>query len=121
MPQPINIPRQLGPAAAQPRLRRRLGETAYPSRSSPNAASYDSNTAPPLTIAMVDGKDADSLLTVPEACHRLRISRWTLYRLIREDQLQTVKIGTARRVPVAALHQLISELQTQGATSYEAP
>jgi excisionase family DNA binding protein len=56
-----------------------------------------------------------TLLTVPEACHSLQVSRWTLYRLIHSGQLDTVKIGTARRVPVAAIQKLIEALQVSEA------
>jgi excisionase family DNA binding protein len=56
-----------------------------------------------------------TLLTVPEACHSLRVSRWTLYRLIQSGQLDTVKIGTARRVPVAAIQKLVEALQVSEA------
>jgi excisionase family DNA binding protein len=51
------------------------------------------------------------LLTVAEACTRLRISRWTFYRLVQTHQLETVKIGSARRVPVAALRQFVDSLR----------
>jgi excisionase family DNA binding protein len=45
----------------------------------------------------------DYLLTVQEAADRLRISRWSLYNLIRAKQLRTVKIGRRRLVTSAAL------------------
>lgn len=50
------------------------------------------------------------LLTVDEAAERLRVSRWTLYNLIRSNQLRTIKIGRRRLVPVAALTECVSEL-----------
>jgi excisionase family DNA binding protein len=56
------------------------------------------------------GSPAPVLLTVAEACTALRISRWTLYRLIHTNQLRTVKIGTARRVPAAAIEQFVAGL-----------
>jgi excisionase family DNA binding protein len=51
------------------------------------------------------------LLTVAEACASLRISRWMLYRLIHARRLKTVKIGSARRVPAAALHEFVEDLR----------
>lgn len=51
------------------------------------------------------------LLTVAEACASLRISRWTFYRLVQARQLETVKIGSARRVPATALHQFVDKLR----------
>lgn len=56
-------------------------------------------------------RSSQLLLTVPEACEQLRISRWMLYRLIQTRQLRTVKIGSSRRVPVAALGELVDQLR----------
>jgi excisionase family DNA binding protein len=64
-----------------------------------------------------DGADRDSnavtpvVLTVPEACAMLRISRWTLYELIRSRQLETVKIGSRRVIPVAAIRAFIDRVR----------
>ncbi|MFJ1582506.1 helix-turn-helix domain-containing protein [Streptomyces sp. NPDC088197] len=51
------------------------------------------------------------LLTVPEVMARLKISRSTVYDLIRTRQLASLTIGHARRIPTHALdapvhHQL---------------
>lgn len=51
--------------------------------------------------------DEPLLLTVPEACARLRISRWTFYRLIGEGRVETIRLGSRRLVPVAGLERLI--------------
>jgi excisionase family DNA binding protein len=60
-------------------------------------------------------RDSDAVapvvLTVPEACAVLRISRWTLYELIRSRQLETVKIGSRRVVPMSAVHALLDRLR----------
>jgi excisionase family DNA binding protein len=50
------------------------------------------------------------VLTVDEAAERLRISRWTLYNLIRSNQLRTVKIGRRRLVPASAITECLNEL-----------
>jgi len=47
------------------------------------------------------------LLTVQEACDQLRVGRWMLYHLIRTGQLQTIKIGSRRLVPVEAINTFI--------------
>ncbi|WP_067466230.1 helix-turn-helix domain-containing protein [Actinomadura macra] len=52
----------------------------------------------------------DLVLTVDEAADRLRVSRWTLYNLIRSNQLRTVKIGRRRLVPVNALAECLDKL-----------
>ncbi|MGK5557676.1 helix-turn-helix domain-containing protein [Actinomadura kijaniata] len=52
----------------------------------------------------------DLVLTVDEAAERLRVSRWTIYNLIRSNQLRTVKIGRRRLVPAAALAECLDQL-----------
>jgi excisionase family DNA binding protein len=53
------------------------------------------------------------LLTVPEACNQLHISRWMLYRLIHTRQLTTIKLGRRRLVPQAAVTSLIDRLSQE--------
>lgn len=60
---------------------------------------------------MTDTAASQELLTVAEACASLRISRWTFYRLVQNGQLQSVKIGSARRVPVAAVGEFVENLR----------
>ncbi|TWP46015.1 helix-turn-helix domain-containing protein [Lentzea tibetensis] len=48
-------------------------------------------------------KLSPALLTVREACEALRISRWTLYDLIRSRAIETIKIGRSRRIPQASI------------------
>ena len=50
------------------------------------------------------------LLTVQEAADRLRVSRWSVYNLIRSNQLRTIKIGRRRLVTPAALAECIALL-----------
>ncbi|MFD8572461.1 helix-turn-helix domain-containing protein [Streptomyces sp. NPDC059639] len=42
-------------------------------------------------------------LTVPEVMAALRISRFKVYDLIRSNELHSITIGRARRVPVDSL------------------
>jgi excisionase family DNA binding protein len=58
------------------------------------------------------------LLTVEEAADQLRISRWSVYNLIRANQLRTIKIGRRRLVTPAALTECIAMLEG-GAVSGE--
>jgi len=58
------------------------------------------------------------LLTVGEAADQLRISRWSVYNLIRANQLRTIKIGRRRLVTPAALTECIAMLEG-GAVSGE--
>lgn len=50
------------------------------------------------------------VLTVDEAAERLRVSRWTVYNLIRSNQLRTIKIGRRRLVPADALTECLDQL-----------
>ena len=52
----------------------------------------------------------DYLLTIDEAAERLRVSRWSVYNLIRANQLRTVKIGRRRLVTPAALTECVEQL-----------
>lgn len=45
--------------------------------------------------------------TVEEAAHALRISRSSIYELIRSERLRTVKMGSRRLVPVRAVHDYL--------------
>ena len=47
-------------------------------------------------------------LSIREAAHACGLSRATLYRLLRDGKLSTVKIGRRRLVPVNALDALLS-------------
>ena len=60
---------------------------------------------------------APLLLTVKEACAQLQVGRWTLYRLIHTNQLETIKLGSSRRIPAAALDALVDRLRQTGGTT----
>jgi excisionase family DNA binding protein len=55
------------------------------------------------------------LLTVPEVMARLKISRSTVYDLIRTRQLASITLGRARRIPTHALTALIHHQHEQAA------
>lgn len=57
----------------------------------------------------------DELLTVPEVMARLKISRSTVYDLIRTRQLASLTIGRARRIPTHALTTYIHHLEQEAA------
>ena len=54
------------------------------------------------------------LLEVPEACARLRISKWSLYQLIHRRKIGTVKIGRRRLIPSKEVAHFIDELASAG-------
>jgi len=51
----------------------------------------------------------ESLLTIKQVAARLAIGRTTVYELIAKEELKTVRIGRARRVPESALEQWIAQ------------
>jgi excisionase family DNA binding protein len=56
------------------------------------------------------------LLTVPEAMARLKVSRWTLYNLIRSGELASVLIAKrCRRIPAQALSAYVDQLMEEAA------
>lgn len=61
------------------------------------------------------GDTGSELLTVPEVCAVLRVSKWTVQRLIQSRQLASVKIGRRRLVPITAVKNLLDQLRSQGA------
>jgi excisionase family DNA binding protein len=58
----------------------------------------------------VTNASRDGLLTVEEAADWLRISRWSVYNLIRDNRLRTIKIGRRRLVTRAALAECVELL-----------
>ena len=54
-----------------------------------------------------DSQPLRQLLTVRESCKRLGISHPTLYELLNSGQIKSLKIGRARRVPVAEIDAFV--------------
>lgn len=80
---------------------------------------HQNNTNRPIQRATrgTPFRDEVALLTVDEACSQLRISRWTLYRLIHRRAIRTIKIGNRRLVPPTAIQDLIRGLEDRDARS----
>ncbi|RSN59586.1 excisionase [Actinomadura sp. WAC 06369] len=55
------------------------------------------------------------LLTVPEVMAALRLGRCKVYDLIRSGELESVKVGRARRVPADAVDAFIDNLREEAA------
>lgn len=91
---------------ARPRPTGRIGQ--------PAVRSWYARPKPmPRANSPTSGQHTPLLLTVPEACAVLRISRWSLYKLIHDRQLVTVKIGNRRCIPAVAVRELIDRLQAE--------
>lgn len=70
----------------------------------------------PTTNNADNGTKGPVLLTIDEAREVLRISRWSLYKLINARQLKTIKLGQRRLVPADDLHRFIDELRQEEAS-----
>jgi excisionase family DNA binding protein len=55
------------------------------------------------------------LPTIDEAAASLRVSRWSVYNLIRSGQLRTIRIGRRRLVPMNALTECLERLKEMAA------
>jgi excisionase family DNA binding protein len=55
------------------------------------------------------------LLSVEQAAQRLQIGRSTVYTLVAQNQLESVKIGKLRRIPAAALDDYVDALRHMNA------
>jgi excisionase family DNA binding protein len=56
------------------------------------------------------GRPDTRLLTVDQVAELLQISRWTVYRLIWANDLQSVQIGRCRRVPRESFDAYLARL-----------
>ena len=56
-----------------------------------------------------------TLFTIDEAATQLRVSRWSVYNLIRSGQLRTIKIGRRRLAPLDALTECLERLKEMAA------
>jgi len=56
--------------------------------------------------------DGCVLLTIDDAADRLRLSRSTLYLMIRRGELPVVRVGTVQRIPLDALRAWIASNST---------
>ncbi|MDO3645654.1 helix-turn-helix domain-containing protein [Nocardia mangyaensis] len=54
------------------------------------------------------------LLTIPEACERLRLSRWSIYQLIHRRELTSIKIGRRRFISTAEVDRFVANLADGG-------
>ena len=55
------------------------------------------------------------LLTAEEAAEALRIGRCKVYDLIRTGELESIKIGRLRRIPVDSLHTFARRMLDEAA------
>ena len=51
------------------------------------------------------------LISVSEACERLGVSHWSIYQLINQNALKTVKIRSRRLISLRSINRFIEELE----------
>ncbi|KQY55303.1 hypothetical protein ASD11_17275 [Aeromicrobium sp. Root495] len=61
------------------------------------------------------------LVTVEDAARRLGIARTSMFRLIQEQEVDSVRIGRLRRVPVVCLDEYVARLRSQDAPGEKPP
>jgi len=54
------------------------------------------------------------LLSINQACERLNLGRWSVYKLINQNRLRTVKLGRRRLVTMGAIRAFIENLEAEG-------
>ncbi|MFJ9011983.1 excisionase family DNA-binding protein [Streptomyces canus] len=69
------------------------------------------------TLAPTTADPTLLLLTVEEAARRLRIGRTTCFGLIASGELESVKVGSLRRIPADALAAYVGRLRGGSASS----
>jgi excisionase family DNA binding protein len=62
----------------------------------------------------VTNVETTDLLTVRDTCKKLRVSRWTVQKLIASGRLASVKIGRRRLITRDALAAYVNDLKNEG-------
>lgn len=68
-------------------------------------------TSTPFPAHAPASTDDDLVYTVPEVAKKLKISQWTVNKLIRERNLHSIQIGARRLVPAIDLEEYLRELR----------
>ncbi|MGL5824943.1 MAG: helix-turn-helix domain-containing protein [Nocardioides sp.] len=55
--------------------------------------------------------EAALLLRMEDAAERLGIARTLMYQLVRTGQVESVRVGRLRRIPVACLQEYVEQLR----------
>jgi len=80
-------------------------------RSRPRSAPPRTMEEPAIHVTLQ--ADERLLLNVPEAAHRLGISRSRLYQIIGAGDIETVTIGRLRKIPTVALDDYVEGRRSQ--------
>ena len=69
------------------------------------------NTSPEVEVNGAAGGPEPLLVTPEQAAIRLAICRTKVYELLRKGELESVRIGSSRRIPAAALAEYVQCLR----------
>lgn len=107
---PQNRPQKTGESCGQkhPQLLRCV--SSPPVKHLPGHVSHSPQTAQSRRTQEV--KDMTSLLRISDVQDRLCVSRSTVYRLIRDQKIECVHLGSSLRIPDDSVEALIRELRT---------
>lgn len=61
----------------------------------------------PQATTTTDAASEDLVYTIDEAANRLKVSKWTVYRLIEENELSSITIRTRRVVRASDITDFI--------------
>jgi excisionase family DNA binding protein len=64
-------------------------------------------------LQMMDTQTEPLIVTVEQAADLMRLSRAKLYQLMESGRLDFIKIDSARRIPVEAIHEFIELHRTR--------
>ena len=59
--------------------------------------------------------DTRELITVEEAAYRLSLSRSVVYRLMRDGEVEDVKVGRSRRITAESVSAFVDRMTADGA------
>jgi excisionase family DNA binding protein len=71
-------------------------------------------------MSMRAEEPTSGFLSMAETCRRLRLSRWTVRKLIRDGEIQAVK-GPARNAPIRVYATSVADYLTRNTISPPAP
>lgn len=75
-----------------------------------NAADTDILDIEPLSSNENVYRETPRLLTIPETGRQLRLSRWSVYQLINQRKIASVKVGSRRLVPINEVDRFVAHL-----------
>ncbi len=81
------------------------------SRKGPNIFRPSVRVSPTRILGSVSTNESVELYTVPEAAARLRVARSTLFRLLKNGDLKSIKIGAKRFVTASQIADYVDRLE----------